>query len=293
MPGKGAPPLFDLIGDGPKAPKVHPEAPERISEPPAQPAARPPAPPADNGAAAPRSASPAPEPKPLRKASAPEMEEPAAKPDAGGGTLPSGPRIDLKRTLSIPVSVLYVVVPVALVGLLIAFSTGFNLGEKNRDKQLQPYFEDDGGGVVDPLLIEQAGPGAEDNPAQSTPGAETPRQTAPAQRTPATAVTKDTRQRGYNYLLIASRLNGEQAIKAAMYLTERGAAAIAVDPTDGASNNRWQLYSLLGFHSDDFKENWEERADHKTRIQALCSEMTPANGGPIDAGTAYWEKYNP
>ncbi|MFG0284056.1 MAG: hypothetical protein ACF8R7_06500, partial [Phycisphaerales bacterium JB039] len=93
--------------------------------------------------------------------------------------------------------------------------------------------------------------------------------------------------------LIASGLDGEAAIKAAMYLTGRGVPAIAVETKKGGAKNDWRLYSLEAFHSDIFKEQWKQRADHKARIEALCGELTPADGGPINASTAYWEKYIP
>lgn len=95
-----------------------------------------------------------------------------------------------------------------------------------------------------------------------------------------------------NYLLIA-RADGERAIKAAMALTERGLPTIAVESGSGRSNNAWRLYSLLGISSEKFKEEWQLRADHKAKIVAACRDLDATAGGPIDASTAYWEKYAP
>jgi hypothetical protein len=316
MAGKGAPPLFDLIRSNDKAtPGVRPpHAPARPV-----PAEEPPPPEARQ---APRAA-PAPEPKPEPRARQEPRQEPTREPDPLEATAPepapatarhedpsendepaasaaeSGPRIDFKKKFAIPVSVLYVVVPLLLVGVLIAYSWGFSAGGRDRDNQLKPYLQPED--VVDPLL---AGGGASADPApQSQPVArpastptkppEVSRQvTSPAQRPAGSPVTRDTRQADHNYLLIA-RMDGERAIKAAMALTRSGVPAIAVETGGGRSNNGWRLYSLLGIPSEKFRQEWQLRADHKARVEAACRGLGADAGGPIDASTAYWEKYAP
>ena len=115
--------------------------------------------------------------------------------------------------------------------------------------------------------------------------------TALPSMTTGSPVTRDTRQPEHNYLLIA-RMDGERAIKAAMALTERGLPTIAVE-TGGARSNNWRLYSLLGIPSEKFRQEWQLRSDHKTKVEAVCRDLGAEAGGPIDASTAYWEKYAP
>ena len=75
-------------------------------------------------------------------------------------------------------------------------------------------------------------------------------------------------------------------------LTERGLPTIAVE-TGGARSNNWRLYSLLGIPSEKFRQEWQLRSDHKAKVEAVCRDLGADAGGPIDASTAYWEKYAP
>lgn len=316
MAGKSAPPLFDLIrhdkAAAPQTPHAPSGRPNGVGAPPrsngAPPPAAPPAP-APEATPAPEAdeppepavaqtipwrpeAAPAPEPKPQW---APKPRPEPEADDDDPSPLPSGPRIDPKKTFSIPVSVLYVVVPLTLAALLVVWSIGYSRGERSRDDQLSPYLEP-GGAVVDPLLAGQeepaGGSGSSVPVVQRPPARDSAPAPAPQRRTAGSPVTQDSRVADNNYLLIA-RLDGERAIKAAMALTERGAPAIAVDPSGGRSKNGWRLYSLLGIPSEKFKEQWQARADHKSRIESLCGKLGADAGGPIDASTAYWEKYTP
>lgn len=109
----------------------------------------------------------------------------------------------------------------------------------------------------------------------SVPGEPSPRP-QPTQAS-ATAVNGhdvlvDTRELGKNYLIIQQQLSRDEAVRAAMFLTENGVPALAlVDPKARRDNSSsWSIWSSAGFQGgSEFNQSLRARNDLQATVARL------------------------
>ncbi len=137
-------------------------------------------------------------------------------------------------------------------------------------------------------------------PVRTDPGAGQPAP-APGPTSVLTArgpVASDPREGGLNYLVIASSVVQEEALRVPGFLEEFGIPAIAVPNLDRSgrpANNppRYTVVVLQGVPGNQFSARAEERRRLEQRIAQLGRVWQRERGGSTDFRDPLWSRYNP
>lgn len=209
----------------------------------------------------------------------------------------------------------YTAIAGALVLILIAWAGGYKIGFDDGKDSMSQYVGDQP--IINPLPAVAATQGQSqvqpaNQPRSQTPGqsqVQNPSQTpAPAPSasarpgtaimTPAGFVSRDPRQAGLNYLVLAT-LPTEQAADAISFLQANGQSVIGVPELDkrGKSANnpsRYTLYSLgLAIPGNQWSSMSTQRRDHQQKIASLGARWQREHRGGSDFSQTNWEKYEP
>ncbi|MCH7961141.1 MAG: hypothetical protein IIC49_02275, partial [Planctomycetes bacterium] len=107
----------------------------------------------------------------------------------------------------------------------------------------------------------------------------------------------DTRVAGDNYAVLASNVGREEAIRAALFLTERGVPTVPVgmesDTVGGNNQERMFLISLFGVPGERFSAMRDERKALEERVRALGRIWSREYRGTVDFRAPQWTKYTP
>ena len=245
-------------------------------------------------------------------ARAPGTAEDGAKQAAKQGVEPEG-----RAALHVPISAAYIAGAAAILLILIVWTTGYQLGARDKEQELTEGFgTQTAGGIVEPL-DELSTPIAED-PVRAREAAERARRStgsgesgvpgssgAAGSAQPGDiliasgAATVDPRQPGLNYLVLEQRLGFNEAAEVVRFLSEQGLETIAtpVDRSARRSNNpvRYRLIVLQGFEggaSGRFAASKPQRDRIEREAQRL-GELWQRQGGSSSFPQPLWMKYQP
>lgn len=203
----------------------------------------------------------------------------------------------LDRQITLPVSAMLLGVAAILIGLILVWTTGYNLGwNRGEARAVKDLGADAGAGapVRDPL-----NPDIPVNPGLLGTGSPAPGPSravpAPAP-VPAAGAAQDPRQPGLNYYLLAT-LDRLEAQRCADFLTTNGLAAIAVpvDPKAPSGNNppRFEVYVARGINRTEYSERTAARRDVEAAAARLGARWKREFKSSTDFSDAYWKKHAP
>ncbi len=221
--------------------------------------------------------------------------KPAAQSDrAWAAWSGKGSWLDLRRTVTIPMSTALFVIAGAVVVLVVIWTAAYVVGKGRGEEKIKR----DLGLTAKPETIPLNQNLVTNPPKAPEPKATVeprPNPTNPTPPPPA-ATGSEPRIAGMNYYLLASGLDRDGAEKMAEFLSKNGLpSAAAVDKPSGGSNNRgsYLVYVTKGLTPEEYKQGdrYAPRAEVMGRAATLGKIWQKDHKGQTDFGQAYWQKF--
>ena len=207
-----------------------------------------------------------------------------------------------KRALSTPASRRSMSVAIAAVALVavVWIAIGLMSGRGGSERGLDSFVAGGGAadiGIIDPLReVASTGNGVS-APTRSYTDLKGVAAQSPSAEPDLAGLPADTRVAGDNYAVLASNVGREEAIRAALFLTERGVPTVPVgmesDTVGGNNQERMFLISLFGVPGERFSAMRDERKALEERVRALGRIWSREYRGTVDFRAPQWTKYTP
>ncbi len=303
---RSGPPLFDLMrerGQRPDAPKPRPQTPAPAHK------------------ASPEEDQPPPKPQP---GVAPPAPRQTAWDSSGGVSRAErsaaamlDEEVQTDSGIVLSTTRFYTLIAVALVLIVAAWAGGYKIGFGDGKDEMSRFMGDQP--IVSPRQANTAPDSRSSQPprddqaraqtspqtsTQTSPPTSAPDNTAASARpgsaimTPEGFLTRDPREAGMNYLMLAT-LPAEQAADAISFMKANGVTIIGVPKLDSgraSANNpsRYTLYSLgLAIPGNQWSSMSAQRRDHQQMIANLGARWQRERRGGSDFSQTLWEKYEP
>lgn len=192
-----------------------------------------------------------------------------------------------------PWNAAFIAVACVLVLLIVAWAGGYSLGrarEKGEWERMglsqSPQVREPQGGepIVDdveaqPERLARPSPTMPANPVRMAGG----------------ITAADPRAAGANYLKLAASVPEAEALGVLDFLAGHKveAIAVAVEPGRVGANNpgRYDLYTLMGVGSAEFRSRARERDEHRDLLSKLGERWRREHRGTVDFARSHWDKH--